>query len=144
MPAYTHHGRVAFHETDAAGIAHFSSYFLYAEEAETAALASLGIFSADTLRHYALPRVQVSARYSRPLHFADAYVVRTTLSYIGNSSLTWCFDIMCEEAACARVELTSARRHVADGSAAPYTPQEKAALATLLHPAHGANSGASE
>ncbi len=144
MPAYTHHGSVAFHETDAAGIVHFSTYFLYAEEAETAALASLGIFSADTLRRYAFPRVQANARYNRPLRFADAYTVRASLRHIGNSSLSWSFDISLSGEPCACVELTSARRHVADGSAAPYTPQEKAALETLLSPACGADSDTAE
>ncbi len=143
MPAFIHHGRVAFHETDAAGIAHFSTYFLYAEEAETAALASLGIFSASSLRAYGFPRVQASAQYSNPLRFHDAYTVHASLLHIGNSSLSWRFDIACGEAACARVELVSARRHAADGSAAPYTEAEKAALRTLMQPAPGPDSAAS-
>ncbi len=132
MPAYTHHGRVAFHETDAAGIVHFSNFFRYAEEAETAALASLGIFSADTLRHYAFPRVQASARYLSPLRFHEVYTVHATLRHIGNSSLSWSFDIIGKAAPCACIELISSRRHAADGSAAPYTETEKEALRTLL------------
>ncbi len=133
MPAFTHHGRVAFHDTDAAGIVHFANYFLYAEEAETAALASLGIFSADTLRRYGFPRVQAGAQYLAPLHFHDVYTVHAGLTHIGNSSLAWRFEIVGEKGPCARVELVSSRRHAADGSAAPYSEEEKAALSTLLH-----------
>ncbi len=140
MPPYLHSGRVAFHETDAAGIVHFSNYFRYAEEAETAALASLGIFSADSLRRYAFPRVQVSARYSHPLHFHEAYEVRAWLTGIGNSSLQWRFDIAGANTLCACVEVTTSRRHGADGSAAPYSPQEKAALQHLLLPPATAGS----
>ncbi len=134
MPPFIHQRRIAFHETDAAGIVHFSNYFRYAEEAETAALASLGIFSAETLRQYAFPRVQAGARYCHPLHFAEVCEVQATLRHVGASSLGWRFDISCRGVPCACVELTSARRHVADGSAAPYSAEEKAALRTLLHP----------
>ncbi len=132
MPPCTHRGRVAFHETDAAGITHFSNYFRYAEEAETAALASLGVFSAESLSRYAFPRVQASARYSRPLRFHEAYEVRTGLLRIGASSLHWQFDICGEDGPCACVQLVSARRDKATGKAAPYSESEREALKTLL------------
>ncbi len=132
MPAYPHHGQVAFHETDAAGIVHFSRYFLYAEEAETAALASLGIFSAHMLRRYAFPRVQASAQFLAPLRFPENYTVLAAITHIGRSSLTWGFEIRHECAVCARLEFVSSRRHLADGSAAPYSEEEKLALRTLL------------
>ncbi len=132
MPEFTHPGRVAFHETDAAGIVHFSNYFRYAEEAETAALASLGIFSADTLHHYAFPRVKASAHYNNPLHFGEAYEVLASLERLGKSSLTWRFEVVNEQHSCAVLEVTTARRHAADGSAAPYSEEEKAALRCLI------------
>ena len=132
MSACIHRGRVAFHETDAAGIAHFTSYFLYAEEAETAALASLGIFTEDSLRRYAFPRVQAGAEYSRSLRFHEEYEVHASLQRLGNSSLHWLFDIRSHGESCARVQLVSARRHAADGSAAPYSDVERDALQRLL------------
>ncbi len=131
MPPFIHHGRVAFHETDAAGIVHFSRYFLYAEEAETAALASLGFFTADDLSRYCLPRVQVSAQYSRPLRFPEAYEARASLTHIGNSSLHWHIDIVGRDGGAACVDMVSARRHVADGTAAPYSAAELSALEAL-------------
>ncbi len=132
MPAYIHSDRVAFHETDAAGIAHFSSYFLYAEEAETAALASLGIFSAESLARYVFPRVQASASYTRPLRFHEAYEAQAAITHIGNSSLKWHVDIISEKGPCACVELITSRRLVTTGEAAPYTPAEQEALKTLM------------
>ncbi len=140
MPAFTHRGRVAFHETDAAGIVHFSNYFCYAEEAETAALASLGIFSAETLRHYSFPRAQAGAQYSAPLHFGDEFEVRAALTRIGNSSLTWSFEVVRAETLCARVELVSVRVNLGGGRPAPYSDEEKAALKKLLHPAANADA----
>ncbi len=134
MPSFTHQGRVAFHETDAAGIAHFSSFFLYAEEAETAALASLGIFDAHTLAHYAFPRVQANARYSHPLRFFDSYEVQASISHIGESSLAWHFDICCEGRCCASVDIVSVRLCAEHGTRAPYSEQEKRALETLMQP----------
>ncbi len=132
MPAYIHQGHVAFHETDAAGIVHFSNYFRYAEEAETAALASLGIFNAESLRRYGFPRVSAGARYLRPLHFHERYSIRTALTHIGSSSLQWSFTLDGESGSCACLEIATARRHAADGSAAPYSEQEKSALQQLL------------
>ncbi len=136
MPAYIHHGRVAFHETDGAGIVHFSNYFRYAEEAESAALASLGIFSADTLRFYGFPRVQASAQYNTSLHPFDEYTVRAYITRIGNSSLTWRFEIGGKQKSCATLSVTSVRVCAEDGTPMPYFPAEKEALRTLmLHPA---------
>ncbi len=130
MPAYIHQGRVAFHETDAAGIVHFSNYFRYAEEAETAALASIRIFDARTLERYTFPRVQANAQYNRPLCFPEAYTVRAFIRRIGNSSLTWRFEISSKEKSCAIVDLVSVRCY-ATGGVAHYTADEKAALETL-------------
>ncbi len=135
MPPFTHRGRVAFHETDAAGVVHFATYFLYAEEAETAALASLGIFSADALARYGFPRVQAEAEYRRPLRFHEAYEVRAALLHIGSSSLHWQFDIAGEAGPCACLRLVSARRDAATGEAAPYSETERGQLQSLLLPA---------
>ncbi len=143
MPAYLHHGRVAYHETDAAGIVHFSNYFRYAEEAEAAALASLGIFSADSLRLYGFPRVQASAQYNTSLRPFDEYTVRATITRIGNSSLSWHFDIVSEQKSCATLSVTSVRISAEDGAPVPYFPTEKEALRALM-PEHTPPTGEQE
>ncbi len=132
MTAFIHRGRVAFHETDAAGIVHFANFFLYAEEAETAALASLGLAPVEAAR-YAYPRVQAEARYDHPLRFHEAYEVHTSITRAGESSLRWRFDICGEWGGRACVQLTSARRHLQDGSKAPYSPGERRLLQKLVH-----------
>ncbi len=132
MSDFIHKGRVAFHETDAAGIVHFSNYFRYAEEAECAALASLELFSADTLRDYAFPRAQARAQYNNPLRAFEAYTVRAAITRIGNSSLTWLFDISGEGKTCATLSITSVRVCTETGTPAPYFPHEKEALRALL------------
>ncbi len=139
MSGFFHKGRVAFHETDAAGIVHFSNYFRYAEEAECAALATLGIFSADTLRLYSFPRVQASAQYNSSLRAFDAYTVRTHITRIGNSSLTWSFEISGKRKSCATLCITSVRVSAENGAPIPYFPAEKEQLKALMpEPANSA------
>ncbi len=131
MPAYIHRGRVAFHETDAAGIVHFANFFRYAEEAETATLASLGLCP-SLAAGYAYPRVRAEATYTSPLRFHEAYEVHTSLTHLGGSSLHWHFDIRGEWGGAACVQMVSARRHLQGGGRAPYSPEEREALAQFL------------
>ncbi|MBQ8517258.1 MAG: acyl-CoA thioesterase [Akkermansia sp.] len=130
MPAFTYSRRIAFHETDAAGIVYFANYFHLAEEAETHALASLS--TADTFRRYAYPRVHVEADYHAPLRFFEMATVQARLTRIGGSSLHWEFRISGPARLCATLTAISARRLANGGAAAPYSEAERAALAALL------------
>lgn len=127
MPPYLHRGRVAFHETDAAGIVHFSQYFRYAEEAETHALAACGFSPTG----YAYPRIHARADYQSPLRFWDEYAIRASLEHIGNSSLQWRFEISNAQGPCATVCCTTARR-TPQNEPAPYSESERHALQALL------------
>jgi YbgC/YbaW family acyl-CoA thioester hydrolase len=81
--------RVQFHETDQAGVAHFSSFFKYMEEAEHALWRAAGLridrAGADT----GWPRVAASCDYKKPLFFEDEFdvivrvqeVTRRTIQY---------------------------------------------------------------
>lgn len=130
MPAYIYSRRIAFHETDAAGIVHFANYFRLAEEAETHALASLA--KPDTFRQYTYPRVHAEADYHAPLRFFEKITVTARLTRIGNSTLHWEFCISDPAGPCATVRCISARRHAADASAAPYSDTERRLLESLL------------
>lgn len=130
MATFTYTRRIAFHETDAAGIVYYGNYFRLAEEAETHALASLSC-PAEMLR-YGYPRVHTEADYHAPLRFFDEVHVHARITRIGNSSLHWEFLIHGPSGLCAIVRSISARRHVTDGSSAPYTEEEKAILQSLL------------
>lgn len=128
MPAFTYKRRIAFHETDAAGVVYFANYFRLAEEAETHAIASLG--NIVTRDGYLYPRVHVEADYSAPLHFFDPVSVHCCINKIGSSSIHWIFAIEGPDGICACVKVISSRRN-RDGSAAPYTAEERAAYARL-------------
>jgi YbgC/YbaW family acyl-CoA thioester hydrolase len=66
---------VQFHETDAAGIVHFSRYFLYMEEAEHALWRAAGLSIAPAGSPIGWPRTTVSFEYYRPLHFEEEFDV---------------------------------------------------------------------
>lgn len=130
MPAFTYSRRIAFHETDAAGIVYFANYFRLAEEAETHALASLA--TAEVFRSFAYPRVHAEADYHAPLRFFEEVSIQARITRIGSGSLHWEFLISGSAGLCATVRCVSARRHISTGAAAPYSEEERAALAALL------------
>jgi YbgC/YbaW family acyl-CoA thioester hydrolase len=66
---------VEFHETDAAGIVHFSRYILYMEETEHALWRAAGLSIAPPDARIGWPRTAVSFEYHRPLHFEDEFDV---------------------------------------------------------------------
>lgn len=128
MSAFIYKRRIAFHETDAAGVVYFANYFHLAEEAETHALASLG--SVVTRDGYLYPRVHAEADYLAPLRFFDEVSVHARIIRIGSSSVHWKFDIFNGEQICATVQTISSRRN-RDGSAANYTEEERSAYQAL-------------
>ena len=81
--------RVQFHETDAAGIVHFSVFFRYMEEAEHAMWRAAGLSIAQPDFPIGFPRVAASFNFLKPLFFEDEFEVclkvtsktPTTLSY---------------------------------------------------------------
>ena len=66
--------RVQFHETDMAGIVHFSWFFRYVEEAEHAMWREAGLSIVDG-SDIGWPRVEASFEYQRPLKFEDEFEV---------------------------------------------------------------------
>lgn len=125
---FTYKRRIAFHETDAAGVVYFGNFFRLAEEAETHALASLG--NIVTRDGFLYPRVHAEADYRAPLRFFDEVAVHCCITRIGSSSVDWIFQICHDEQICAVVKMSSSRRH-RDGSAAPYTTEEREAYSVL-------------
>lgn len=83
--------RVEFHDTDMAGLIHFSNYYLYMEQAEHELFRSLGLkihgqFLDGTT--YGWPRVATSANFHAPAHYNDVLDVRLTILRRGPRSLT--------------------------------------------------------
>lgn len=75
MPAYPLRlkRRVEFAQTDAAGIMHFSTYFILMEAAEAELFRKLGLslLARDNDRTIGFPRVDCRCRFKRPLHFDE-------------------------------------------------------------------------
>lgn len=96
--------RVEFQETDAAGIAHFSSLIVYMEQAEHALLRSLGLsvashavrpFSNDSTVYSTeslplrWPRVHVEVEFESPAKFEDVLTIETCIAALGQSSVSY-------------------------------------------------------
>jgi YbgC/YbaW family acyl-CoA thioester hydrolase len=65
--------RVQFHETDAAGLVHFTAYFRYMEEAEHALWRAAGLSIAPAGSEIGWPRLSASFEYHRPLRFEEEF-----------------------------------------------------------------------
>lgn len=94
MPAhFTLTRRVAFSETDAAGIVHFANFFRYMEDAEHAMLRSLGLSVhrdiGDDVAGF--PRVHAQCDYRRPLRFEDAFTIAVRVAAKSDKSVTYGF-----------------------------------------------------
>lgn len=88
--------RVAFSETDMAGLAHFANFLRYAEDAEHALFRSLGWSIVTRLpdgRSLGWPRGGVSCRYFSPLRFEDEFEVRLLVRDITDKTITYAFEI---------------------------------------------------
>jgi YbgC/YbaW family acyl-CoA thioester hydrolase len=72
--------RVAFSQTDAAGLIHFSTYFIFMEAAEADLFRELGLplLVNEPGETRGFPRVDCQCRFRRPVHFDE--VVRIELS----------------------------------------------------------------
>jgi acyl-CoA thioester hydrolase len=89
--------RVQFSETDLAGIAHFSAFFRFMEEAEHALwrAAGLSIGAADETGGW--PRVSAAFEFKSPLRFEDEFEVTVYLTEITRRSIRYSFTIMRDE-----------------------------------------------
>ena len=91
MATYSYTRSIAFHETDAAGVVHFSRLLCLVEEAEHAALDSLGIPILS--EEMAWPRVQLSVNYPAPIQTGEQAEVSLAVKRLGKSSIQWAFSI---------------------------------------------------
>ena len=110
--------RVEFRDTDAAGIAHFSTFFVWMESAEHELLRHAGVPLVDVVDGvdgvdvvdvveasapaddggerelpgtYSWPRVSANCDYKSAVRFNDELDIVVGLEAIGRSSLTWAF-----------------------------------------------------
>jgi acyl-CoA thioester hydrolase len=81
--------RVQFHETDAAGIVHFSCYFRYMEEAEHALWRAAGLSIHAHGAELGWPRVHAEFDYHRALRFEDEFELRIRIVAIEERTLRY-------------------------------------------------------
>ncbi len=112
MHSFTTRRKVEFSDTDMAGIAHFSRFFAFMENAEMEFLNSLGVgFVAQYLdldgRRVGWPRVAASCNYLAPVRFGDELEVHLRVARKGSKSLTYLFEIFVAGTLVARGQLTT-------------------------------------
>jgi YbgC/YbaW family acyl-CoA thioester hydrolase len=121
--------RVAFSQTDAAGLIHFSSYFIFMEAAEAALFRDLGLklLQSEGQETRGFPRVDCQCRFRRPVYFDE--VVRTELSIesIAAGRIQYqfvFFNEAGERCATGSMSTASARRTREGGLAAAPLPED--------------------
>ena len=126
-PLHRHACEVAFGDTDASGWMHFPNVFRYFEEAEHAFLRHNGllVFARD---QGGWPRVKVSCDYKRPLLTGDRIEVLLAVSRVGNSSVTWDFEIITSIGDLAASGSVTTVRVDHEGKPKPISDAERAVL----------------
>ena len=85
--------RVQFSETDLAGIAHFSAFFRFMEEAEHALWRAAGLSIGAAEKTGGWPRVAAAFDYKSPLRFEDEFEVTVCLAELTRRSIRYAFTI---------------------------------------------------
>lgn len=94
QPSFSFQRRVEFCETDAAGIAHFSAFFQYMEQAEHALLRHMGLSVVwpDPEGTITWPRVNAQCDYTGAVKFEDVLDVAVRVERLGGKSVTYKFE----------------------------------------------------
>lgn len=86
---------VQFHDTDTAGIVHFSNFFRFMEEAEVAFLRSHGLHVSwrEGGQRLGFPRVAASCDFFKPCRFEDEIEVHVRVDQVGTKSVCYVHEI---------------------------------------------------
>jgi acyl-CoA thioester hydrolase len=101
--------RVEFRDTDAAGMLHFSVFFVYMEQAEHEMLRHLGlsVMLEDEQGPISFPRVAARCDYQRAVKFEDLLVIEVTVVRLGKKSVTYEFNFSHEGLPIASGQITT-------------------------------------
>lgn len=129
MGEFHYKRRVEFCETDAAGIAHFSAYFQYMEQAEHAFLRHLGtsVIAKDEIGNISWPRVNATCDYTGPVKFEDVLDIAVRLERLGTRSVTYGFEFRLQATVVATGKMTAVCCRIAHGN-----PPESLPIPTSL------------
>lgn len=109
MPSqFTITRQVEFHETDMAGIMHFSNFFKWMESCEAAFYRSLNLPLVSFVPGQVIgwPRVNASCQYQAPLRFNDVAEVKLYVKRLGTRSITYIFQFRKATQVIAQGEVT--------------------------------------
>lgn len=86
--------RVEFRDTDAAGMVHFSMFFVYMEQAEHEMLRHYGfsVMLEDEAGALSFPRVAARCDYQRSVKFEDVLDIEVEIVRLGKKSITFEFN----------------------------------------------------
>ncbi|MEM3325578.1 MAG: thioesterase family protein, partial [Thermoplasmata archaeon] len=90
MKEFEYRYRVAWVDTDALGVMHFSNYFRICERTEEEFMNSIGL-SFDISKNISLPRVKAECSYKSPLMYNDTAVITMKVQEIGKKHLKYIF-----------------------------------------------------
>ncbi len=110
MPSeFTITRQVEFHETDMAGIMHFSNFFKWMECCEAALYRSLDLPLVSFVPGQVVgwPRVTATCHYLAPLRFNDVAEVRLFVKKLGVKSVTYVFQFRKSSQVVATGEMTA-------------------------------------
>jgi len=117
--------RIEWSDTDASGNYHNSAAFRLIENAETALLDRLGFLHEVYGR---LPRVHISADFVRPLAFKDLVDVAVAVAAVGQSSVTYGFEISCRGETAIRGQTVAVLLKAAGGGPVPWPDEYRRLL----------------
>lgn len=135
MPPFVHTRRIEFRDTDSAGIAHFSTFFNFMEEAEHAFLRSRGlsVVMHDSEGTISWPRVSARCDYRSAVKFEDVVTIEVAIARLGEKSVTFAFTFHAGERLVAEGEITAVCCRIEAGKAPrgiPIPPEMRAKLET--------------
>ena len=110
MPSEFHTTRrIEFPDTDMAGIAHFSRFFVFMEAAEHEFLRSLGTSVSTEWEGNKIgwPRLEASCEYFSPVRFEDVLDIHLSIIKKGTKSMTYRFEFSLGETKIAHGKLST-------------------------------------
>lgn len=133
---FVYNRRVEFCETDAAGIAHFSAFLCYMEQAEHALLRHLGTSVSTDIGdgwHLSWPRVHVECDYRGAARFEDCLSIEVSVVKLGQKSVTYAFSFKLSNESIAVGKVTAVcckvhRGHPLQSTLIPNDLREKLAV----------------
>jgi acyl-CoA thioester hydrolase len=99
--------RVRWVDTDASGRIHYTAAFRYVETAEWELFRKIGIPLHGHGKGLGFPRVAVSATFHVPLYADDDIAVHIGPERVGNTSITFAFEVFKEDTRCISGKITA-------------------------------------